>query len=200
MPFSFVKSQKSRVKSCASGFTVIEMLVAVGIFSIIMVVTVGSFLTILQANYKAQSLKTVLNNLHFALENMSRNLRTGSVYHCDVGVGVVDEPQDCASTPAASIAFASRDGSRVRYRHQGKAIERAIIRAEDGGAVTYIPITAPELEVEQLQFFVDGSNDADSRQPRVLILMSGSMKGKGKVVSRFDIESLVSQRLLDIRR
>jgi len=61
-----------------------------------------------------------------------------------------------------------------------------------------VPVTSPELRVEQLSFFVDGTSLSDKEQPRILIIMRGSMQGKSKVVSRFNFQTLVSQRLLDV--
>lgn len=186
------------------GFTLIELLVAVGIFMVILVVAVGGLLSLMQANYKAQTLKTVVNNLHFAFENMSRNLRTGSRYHCDVAQGDIGAPRDCAQSPASSIALRAYDGSLMRYRQNGAVIERAVQPILPDGSVdsnlAYIPITAPEIRIERLQFFVDGSSLTDKRQPRVLIVSSGTMQGKGKVLSQFNLETLLSQRYLNTGR
>lgn len=188
-----------------SGFTLVEMIVAFGIFAVIMVMSVGSLFSIMQANYKAQTLKTVVNNLHFAFENMSRNLRMGRAYYCDA---TRERQEDCTNESASSIAFLARDDSRIVYRHNAvrQSIERATkSRLADGSYETildrdFVPITAPEVKVERLQFFVDGSSPSDNRQPRVLILGSGTMQGRGKVISRFDIETMVSQRLLDVKK
>ena len=187
------------------GFTLIEMMVAFAIFAVIMVVAVGSLLSLIKANYKAQTTKTVVNNLHFALENMSRNIRTGTGYHCG-GAGDLTTARDCTSTAENQFVFRSRDGSYVMYRLQSGAILRS--KSTDIGVLTssanFIPITAPEVQVDTLSFYVDGADRANEpgngnkEQPRVFILVKGSMLGKNKVPTRFDIQTLVSQRLLDI--
>ena len=193
------------------GFTLIEMIVAFGLFAVIMVVSVGSLLSLMQANYKAQSLKTVVNNLHFAFENISRNLRVGTNYHCNVlggdGNSDLSSPSDCPNESAPSIVFTTQDGSRIFYRQKpgGTLIERVVQERDFSGSypplpldADYIPITAPEIEVEQLQFFVKGTSPTDNTQPQVLILAKGSMRGRGKVLSRFIIQTMVSQRQLDV--
>jgi prepilin-type N-terminal cleavage/methylation domain-containing protein len=58
------------------GFTLVETLVAVGIFSVIMMVAAGSLLTIIDANAKAQAIKTSVNNVNFAVETVSNALMT----------------------------------------------------------------------------------------------------------------------------
>ena len=54
------------------GFTLIELMVSVTIFIIVMVIALGSLLSISEAERKAEQLKTVMNNLNFGLESMAR--------------------------------------------------------------------------------------------------------------------------------
>jgi type II secretory pathway pseudopilin PulG len=191
------------------GFTLVEMLIAFGMFAVIMVIAVGSLISLMNASNKAQKLKTVVNNLHFAFENMSRNIRTGSLYHCDIGEGSASQPRECPTQGASSLAFKSRAGVLTIYQlNAGGWIERTLVGAE--GAV---PITAPEVTVETLKFYVDGACPAnnpggagrvadcpgsDENQPRVLIVAKGFMTGRGGLATRFDIHTLISQRKLDI--
>lgn len=179
------------------------MIIAFGVFAIIMVIAVGSLISLVEANHKAQTLKTVVNNLHFALENMSRNIRTGSHYHC--GGGSILIPSDCATTPSNQLVLRARDGSYIIYGLVSGTILRS--KSDDGGILlepsNFIPITAPEITVETLNFYVSGADNSGDRanrkvQPRVLLVIKGSMKGKSKVTSRFDIQTLISQRSLDI--
>jgi competence protein ComGC len=189
------------------GFTIVEMIVAFGIFMVIMVMSVGALMSLMEANHKARALKTVVNNLHFAFENISRNLRTGFLYHCDITEGTLTEARDCAQNPASSIIFTARNGKRMAYKYTPVtesygAIERAVILPGQEGLLidpaTFVPITSPEIKIEQLNFYVDGASSSDQEQPRVFIVARGSMQGKSKVVSTFNLQTLVSQRLLDV--
>ena len=71
-----------RKKIYNKGFTLIELMTAVSIFIVIMTVSMGSILSIFDANRKSRSLKTVMNNLNLALESMSREMRYGRSYNC----------------------------------------------------------------------------------------------------------------------
>ncbi|MBP9701915.1 MAG: type II secretion system protein, partial [Candidatus Pacebacteria bacterium] len=62
------------------GFTLVEMVVSMGIFSIVMVVAMGAFLKITEVNKRAQNVKNAVNNVNFTLEAISRELRTGKNY------------------------------------------------------------------------------------------------------------------------
>jgi prepilin-type N-terminal cleavage/methylation domain-containing protein len=72
-----------RYFSSQKGFTLVEMVVSLGIFAVVAVVAVGALLKITDANKKSQSMKTAINNLNFALESMSREMRVGTDYHCN---------------------------------------------------------------------------------------------------------------------
>ena len=181
------------------GFTLVEMIIAFGIFAAVMAIAAGSLVSLMDANRKAQAQKTVANNLHFAFENMSRSMRMGRAYHCG-SAGILSEPRDCSDTPESFLTFVSADKDTVVYQLTGTVIERAVRRPGDGGPLVFTPLTAPEIQVERLQFFVDGAPGTDKKQPRALILAGGVIKGKGGIESRFEIETLVSQRLLDVRK
>lgn len=165
------------------GFTLVEMIVALFIFSVVMVVSTGALVSIIEANRKAQSVKSVMNNVSFAVDSMMRNLR--------VGTGYEPGPQSaCSGNGASSLTFTDVDGRQVRYRLSANQIERSI----DSGM--WLAMTAPEVSIERLCFYVDGTSSGDAQQPRVLILVGG-VAGQGRSETPFDIQTLVSQRILD---
>ena len=53
------------------GFSLIEIMVSLAIFSIVVLVATGALLSILNANKKTQALKAVVNNFNFALNKYS---------------------------------------------------------------------------------------------------------------------------------
>ncbi len=193
------KKQKSNKK----GFSLVEMLVAAALFSGVMIIAVGALLALVDANRKAQAINSVMNNLNFALENMSRNIRVGSTYHCEVTNSVpadVDVPKDC-SNGGLLFAFESSSGDtgtktdQIVYRINGTRLEKS----EEGGATgTFINITAPEVSIDNFSFYVDGTSLADNMQPRVVITLQGSAGETAKVRTEFNLQTTVSQRVLDI--
>ena len=64
------------------GYTLIELIVAVGLFSFVMTLVSGAYFLMIGINRQAQSIATGINNLSFALETMSRTIRTGYDYDC----------------------------------------------------------------------------------------------------------------------
>jgi len=174
-----------------NGFTLVEMMVAVAIFSMVMVVSSGAIFGIVKANQKAETLLSVLDNVNFALESMSRNIRFGYDYHCG-DLGDLALPRDC-EYPAGAEAFAYFDpieGATILYRLSGGALERM----NAGG--DYIPITAPGAVVTRLNFFVEGAETQNLTQPRVKILLEGYAGERPDTRSSFSVQTTVSQRLI----
>lgn len=74
MNLSFTKNQ--------NGFTLLEMIVSLGIFSVVAVIAVGSLVRITSLNRQAQAMQSTMNNVNYVLESISREMRPGSHFHC----------------------------------------------------------------------------------------------------------------------
>ncbi|MCI0619671.1 prepilin-type N-terminal cleavage/methylation domain-containing protein [Candidatus Wolfebacteria bacterium] len=178
------------------GFTLLEMVVSLGILTVVVLIGVGSLLTIVDSNRKAQAEKSVMNNLQFAVDSMTRTMRVGTTYHCGAS-GDLGNVADCAVSGASTMAFEPSGGDpgttedQVVYRLVGTTLERST----DGGT-NYIAVTAPEVIIDTLTFYVDGAEVANS-QPRVLIVIQGHVGEADKERTDFSIETLVSQRALE---
>lgn len=66
------------------GFTLVEIIVSLMIFSIVAVVALSALVKIIDANKKAQTTQDAVTELSFALDGMSRDMRSGSSYYCNV--------------------------------------------------------------------------------------------------------------------
>lgn len=173
------------------GFTLIELMTAITIFVLVMTVSLGSILGVFDANRKSKSLKTVLSNLNLAVESMSKEMRFGTNYHCRSS-GTVTEPQSCSSG-GSFLSFLSSDGVQITYR---KRNDRTYMEKRLGTGA-YIPITAPEIIIDNLTFYTLGAESGDTLQPKILMKIQGHA-GSGKGQTDFTLQTLVSQRVLDI--
>ena len=190
--FSLVsRNRMTHRPQLVSGFTLVEMIVAVSVFVVVMVSGIGALVSMIDANRKAQSLRIVMDNLNFALENMTRNMRVGVDYHCG-SIGNLNTPRDCAVDGDSFIAFTDSDGDRIIFRLNGGRIEKS----EDLGS-SFLGITAPEITVEELKFFVKGSLEGDGLQPKVLVIVRGVAGGMQKTSTTFSLQTFASQRLRD---
>jgi hypothetical protein len=180
-------------------------MVSLSIFVVIMILVMGSILSVLDLNNKIQSRKTAMDNLNFALESMTRTVRFGTKYHCGTS-GDVSTPaqQDCVFGDN-SITLRTSDGVLVTYFLSNGAIMRTL-----NGST--LPLTSPEVTIQTLNFFVLGSYPAslttscpqnisnDCLQPRIIITISGiaGSTNKAKTQSTFHLETTLSERKFDI--
>ena len=159
-----------------TGFTLVEIIVALGLFTIVMFVATGALLSIVSVNKKAQAQQSAINNLNFALENMTRSLRTGYNYHCELSAqnqngGWIDpvvwnvnggdiSPNDCGD--GEEIIFESDTGSQSDdfdnwgywlWNHQ-IYVKKTYYDSGTGLPLPTLiaPVTAPEIYIENLKF------------------------------------------------
>lgn len=171
------------------GFTLIELMTAISIFIIVMTVSMGSILGVFDANRKSRALKTLVNNLSLAVGSMSKEIRYGRNYHCG-SVGTLTDPRSCLAG-ASFISFLSSEGVQISYRFQDQTIQK---RIADGA---FIEVTAPEIIIDDLVFYVIGAEAGDNLQPKVLIRIR-SHTNLDKVATSYFLQTMVSQRVRDL--
>ncbi len=182
-------------KSTKKGFTLIEIMVSISVFSIVMLISSGSIFSVFDANRKSQTLRSVMDNLNLSLESMTRTIRFGSRYHCDINQGGgLNTTRDCAGG-ATSIAVLDSQGQQVVYRLDGTRISRSI----NGGAYQYI--TGTDVSINSLNFYVLGSDTYSATnnviQPKVIMSITGHAGAKASSRTDFRLQTMVSQRLFD---
>jgi prepilin-type N-terminal cleavage/methylation domain-containing protein len=172
-----------------SGFTLIEMLVAIAIFSVVAVIAVSTLLSLVDANRKARSLETSINNAFFALESVTRLVRTGAEYRCDDD----DAGETANCNGGDSFWFTDDTDRRIRVHLSDGTIMQTI----DGTARS---LTADDIDIERLRFFVSGtsSGPGDGEQPIVTLILQGVVAAGTDHESEVDIQTTVTQRVLDL--
>lgn len=165
------------------GFTLIEVMVSVSVFTIVVTVGTGALLTLSSTYKKVQAEKDSVESLEFVLESISREIKIGTNYSCDESGSI-----NCPSGDS-EIFFDSFGGrGRFGYYLSGGAIYR------DAAGITQ-PMTSPnQVTINSLSFAVTGVGTGDSIQPFVLINVGGTLLVNN---TTFDIQTSVSQRTLD---
>jgi prepilin-type N-terminal cleavage/methylation domain-containing protein len=189
------------------GFTLIEMIVAMGVFSICMLLIVGSLISLNSASRKERAIRVAMDNMGAAMDSMSRNIRMGSQFHCGCGsagtpptAGDTTFPNGIRNCPASSgtgdrcMAYEGQDGSNTAVNDQivYKLLNGQIWRSTNSGA-NYLAMTAPEINITKLTFFIDGA-DKGVNQPVVRIIMRG-VAGSGAIATPFLVQTSVSARV-----
>lgn len=192
-----------------TGFTLVELMVAIAVFSIVMVVATGALLNVIDANQKAQTIKTAINNINFALEGISKDMRMGTNYGCGQEVAENTSEADCL-TGGKLISYKSpKEGGRyVYYRFKktgegenevGRIERRVCLDNSPQDCSDYSPLTSSEINITSLSFYLVGASDSrkplgNRTQPRVLITLTGEAGKKEKTQTQFSLQTSVSQR------
>jgi prepilin-type N-terminal cleavage/methylation domain-containing protein len=153
------------------GFTLIEMIVAVGVFTVAITISLASFLNITAIQRKTSAMRTINDNLNFSLEIMMREIRSGTNYK--VGGG------------GTSLAIVNNYKKNIVYSLN--TVNNQIERSEEGGPA--IALTAPEVKITKLFFVVDSTF-----QPRVTVVVNGETGENEKSKSVFNLQTTISQR------
>jgi prepilin-type N-terminal cleavage/methylation domain-containing protein len=93
---------QANVKSQIRGYSLIEMLVVVFIFSILAIITTQSLVTSLRTTNKTENLGLVRENLDFAMNVMERSIRNA-------------KDLDCASSNAFTLNYTDEWGGYVNF-------------------------------------------------------------------------------------
>ncbi|MBI4121237.1 MAG: hypothetical protein HY457_03210 [Parcubacteria group bacterium] len=181
-----------------AGFTVLEMIVALGLFTVVVTVAVGALTALGTASGKAQSARIVMDNLNFSVENIARSMRVGTAYHCGSGGTALSDPQDCPTSGERFIAFLDSQSRTVAFRlneSEGR-IEKS---TNCSGALCsdWLGITDPALTITEFRFFVTGAEAGDGIQPKALLVIAGIAGKKDIEETTFNLQTLITQRLLD---
>ena len=181
------------------GFTLIEMMVSLGIFTIVLSVSIGALLSMVSSNRKTQSLRSAMDNLNLAMEEMSRNITQGRKYHCGADafsypVLNIEDELPCPSGTTTFLAIEDHGGElsvdtdQFVYRLNSGRLEKSV----DSGS-SFKAVTAPSIDIDHLMFYVF-DNDAPNEVPRVVITIGGTAGNKEGTQSSFNIQTAVTQR------
>lgn len=161
-----------------SGFTLVELLVSIGLFSVVVSIAVGVFVTILRSQRQAAGLLAANSNVSLSIEQMAREIRTGYNF-CINGRG-------CS---LSELKFNNARGEDIIYRLQEGAIERQVNNNQ------FQKITADNVDVKYLKFYLQGNRGGDGYQPRVTIALGVSSKEIGLRGNIINLQTTVSARL-----
>jgi prepilin-type N-terminal cleavage/methylation domain-containing protein len=167
------------------GFTLVEMIVSLAVFSIVVTVSVGALLVLVGTNQQLQGEQSVMTNLSFALDSMTREIRTGGAYYCEsdssngsgssifngasnldglLKSGQILRTQDCSNGNPSNLRFhglaIAEGGDSItagseRILYYFDSSEKKIFRRVGGGAAE--SIVSSGIVIEELDFFVTGT-------------------------------------------
>ena len=194
-PISITMYKKYLKNQKKAGFSLIELIVALSIYLIIVMMGTGALLSMVDTSKRTQSLRTALDNVSIAIEDMSRTIREGTLYHCDntITIPSIEVARECPGG-ATSIVFEGVNGTtttandQIIYRLDN--VNSKIVKSVNAGT-DWLDVTGPKFTITDLQFYViAGVNE----QPRVFMALKGEVGDKATQRIGFTFQTTVTQR------
>jgi prepilin-type N-terminal cleavage/methylation domain-containing protein len=200
------------IHNMKQGFTLIEMLVTVGLFTIIIAIAVGGFTNAMRTQQEVASLISAQSNVSLALEQITRQVRTGYLF-CNTPGNTFENTEDaapqyadadcgCTYTPGdntgtwtcSALDFYDAESDHINYfLDQGELMESSTLSA------TPQSVTGDTLSVKYLQFKLYGQTEDDQWPPRVTISIGIAPSSTDPAVANdvTNLETTVSARTVD---
>jgi prepilin-type N-terminal cleavage/methylation domain-containing protein len=162
----------------SNGFTLLEMLVAISVFSVVIIVVVGLFVSGSSSQRKIIEMHSVQNEAAYLMEMMSRELRMAS------DISGQDNKQD------SYIAFTNHQGSNLEYCRSdatGVCDASGKYLASNNQVVN-----SNKIEIVDLKFYTS-EDFTVTRSP--LITISMTVRSKGKYQSEITIQNSIVPRI-----
>jgi hypothetical protein len=146
------------------------------LFAIVVTITMGAILTIVDLDRKARSLALTIDNMNFALETFTRDVKTA-------------DPSIFLNVTENSITFKNENEEIVTYAFELFDSNITLTRQVLGSA---IPVISPDVSLDSNSRF----EFKGSPQPFVRIILDGQVNFSDKTATDFNIQTSVSVREL----
>ncbi len=210
-------------KNNRKGFTIIETMISISLFLVVVMAGLGALLNANLLHQKSQNTRSIMDNMSFIMEEMSRNIRnikTGTSYYCITGGdslgNVATRKSSLPGQNCWGIAFEIPDGDTTYPNDQWVYLIApdtttpnnpiGIWKSTQGpytSLTNFIKLTPDEVLIDPVSgFYILGAESptaipADTQQPFVIIRLVGSIKSTTGAPTPFHLETSVSQFQID---
>lgn len=201
-----------RTHTKETGFTLIEVMIAMGIFTILVTIGIGAVLDTIRQHHSSQNARAVMDSLNFVMDDMASTVRLSQNVRClasgetfPVFTTPTDPviPESCPNLTGAhnEIVLNDQSGNHVMYAisvptPSDPASHIYKLRGEDPSKAQLVSPPEVSMDYSHSGFFVHGAEAGDGSQPTVTIRLAGTISYQG-VNSKFAIETTVTLRSLD---
>lgn len=180
-------NSKDKVK----GLTIVELLVAVTLFSVIVAIVSNIFLSSFQAQRRSLAFETIFDQTSFLMEYMSRSLRMAK-----------RETTGCLSAPDLNYEI-TRSGKGIKFVNSDNVCQEFFLdvstsRLKEKKATQEQFLTSTDSQVIAFGINLLGQGQGDDLQSRVTFSLTLKRKGvKPESEPSLTVQTTLSQRRLD---
>ena len=193
----------------SAGYTLVEILVALGLFMIVVSMAITALSMATNANKVAQANRRITDSLDFTMEEIVRNVRKGETYNCGSATDLtaqiaakndgIGSPRNCAEGTYLSFEESTGDislpGDQIIYRLD---IDLDHVEKSTDGGNSWFRLTEPEVSVTNLKFYVTGASPNDGVQAKIRIILQALTKANPLTTTVFNVQTTVTQRSTDL--
>jgi len=199
------------------GFTLIETLVSIALFTIVLVIVGGTVVSVIDINKRNQLVSSVVNNLNYSIDSMVRDIKTGYLYKCDYTgtmtvTGLKDSAEDDSGKCIDSITLISTISGEdivVKYRFvkaegvNNGYIEKTIYKNAVPSIYSItdkknVSIDSVNLTIKSPDALECKGEVCDYGQPSVFVVIKGLAGNQSVQASKFYVQTYISQRVINI--
>jgi len=178
----------------SQGFTLVEMLVTVTVFSLIVGTSTGIFVSAIKIQRYNLATQELLNQTSYALEYMDRFLRMARKDMTGTCLTIVGANYENPSS--SSIQFLNYNGVCQKFYLGGSKL-MVDLDVSDSFAGEF-DLTSGKFNVTSLKFQIAGEQQTDIYQPRVTIFMTIEAVSSSQPKPKLTVQTTISQRALDL--
>lgn len=198
------------------GFTLIEVLVSLALFSIVLIISGGVIVSVIDINKRNQAIASVVNNLNYSIDSMIRDIKTGYLYKCDYSGSFnlsdfknSNELGECINGKSISL-ISTISGKEVLVTYELVALTdsnsyiRKKVFVENGNNYNYTITDKNSVKIDDFNLNIKNpkpleSDDINQRgQPTVFVRIKGIAGNQEVEASKFFIQTFITQRLINL--
>ncbi len=193
-----IKNTKYKIQN--KNFTLVEMLVAAGIFSVILVIVSTMIVSAIKTQRKSLATQELIDQTSYVMEYMSRALRMAKKDLTLTGECITRGTNYTTPYGNSSIRFLNYENKCQEFFRTGggQIVERKSTNNKAANLQSSIALTSANLNVIRFSVGPDSSirgwSQTDTLQPRVTIYLDIN----GKEGTNIKIQTTISQRDLDV--
>lgn len=196
IPQEWTRCSRVSCPASRSGYLLIELLVAITIFSVIVTVVADSFVNVLRTQRQVAALSAAQSNLGVVMEQMAREIRTGSFFCISADGTTTDTRCGCSvfgnEEVCSALTFTDAETEEnIEYFVNASGI---FVKSIDGAMQE---ITGSDVKIQYANFILFGNTPGDQWNPRITITVGIRPNDASLSGDVLNLETTVSARQID---
>ena len=176
------------------GTTLLEMVVAVGLFTVIILLVAGIFQMVVNGQRSALASQNIQENIRYIFEIMSKEIRTAGISNGLCKTLISPEPIPLykvynTASAGAALYFKNKHADCAAYYLENNRLK--IIRGEMANFVTPSAVKINNIKFSVTDDLIGGSHNL---QPQVNIILDAEVVGKDMHKQAIKIQTSISSR------